>query len=92
MVGELVAGEEALVDAVNALPLRDQETTLEALLTLIGRLVDAGVIDTVRTCMTCRFHEVDSGRHRCTLLHIDLPPAELRVNCAEHQPATVVGM
>jgi DNA-binding MarR family transcriptional regulator len=87
MVDELAGSDAALVDAVAALSRDDQETALEALLGLIGRLVDAGIIDVARTCFTCRFHDVNAGWHRCALLDVDLPPAELRVNCPEHQPA-----
>jgi DNA-binding MarR family transcriptional regulator len=87
MVDELARCDAALVDAVAALPRPDQETALDVLLGLIGRLVDVGIIDIARTCMTCRFHEVHAGKHRCALLDLDLPPAERRVNCPEHQPA-----
>jgi DNA-binding MarR family transcriptional regulator len=84
---ELVAsGDRHLVQEVATLPRNDQETALELLLTLIGRQLDAGVIDVARTCLTCRFHQpVPEGNHHCTLLDMPLPRADLRLNCAEHE-------
>lgn len=88
LVADVSSADRDLVDAVAALPRGDQETALEVVLTLIGRLVDTGVVQVARTCLTCRFHERGAGGdHRCALLDVDLPRAELRVNCPEHQPA-----
>ena len=82
------ASDEHLVDAVAGLNRGQQETTLETLLALIARLVETGTITVTRTCLTCRFHEPTGPTgHHCTLLASDLPVAELRVNCAEHQHA-----
>ncbi|HZA78857.1 MAG TPA: MarR family winged helix-turn-helix transcriptional regulator [Acidimicrobiales bacterium] len=85
---ELAASDRTLTGAVCAMRTPTQETTLEVLLGLIAQLVAAGVIDVARTCTTCRFHRFHAGRHRCALLDIDLPPADLRVNCPDHQPRT----
>ena len=76
-----------LAEAIGQLPQQVQEATLEALLTVIARLVDDGTITVARTCITCRFHRHDGVSHHCNLLGIDLPTRELRVNCPEHQPA-----
>ncbi len=76
-----------LVDAVSSLPRPVQEATLEALLTLITQLVSTGAITVARTCLTCRFHRDTDRGHHCALLEIDLPPAQLRVNCPEHVSA-----
>jgi DNA-binding MarR family transcriptional regulator len=88
LAGELDRAQDRLRAAVAAIPRDLQETTLEAMLRLIGLLLDVGIIDVARTCFTCRFHRqwYDTGHH-CTLLGIDLHTADLRVNCAEHQPA-----
>ncbi len=88
LVDRLRAAERELVHRVGALHHSDQEAILEGLLTLIARHVDAGHIAVARTCMTCHFHQpTPTGGHRCTLLELDLPPADLRVNCPEHEPA-----
>jgi DNA-binding MarR family transcriptional regulator len=85
---EAVSGaDQRLRDGAAALDRSIQETTLGALLHLIGHLVDVGIIDVARTCLTCRYHEeIAAQGHFCTLLEVDLPPAELRVNCADHAP------
>lgn len=81
------SADRDLVQEVAALPRGDQESALELLLTLITRQLDAGVIDVARTCLTCRFHQaVPGGNHHCTLLDMPLPRADLRLNCAEHEP------
>jgi DNA-binding MarR family transcriptional regulator len=88
LLAEITGAEQHLTAGVAALPRAQQEAALELLLTLIGRQLDAGVIDVARTCLTCRFHRQEpSGAHHCTLLAIDLPRADLRLNCAEHEPA-----
>lgn len=86
----LDSGDE-LSHAVRSLPLSMQEATLEALLTLIARLVAAGMVDVTRTCLTCLYYEPVGGRNgRCTLLGQPLAPADLRVDCPEHQSARSV--
>lgn len=87
LVGDLSRTDDDLTAAVASLPQPVQEATLEALLTLIARLVETGAIQTARTCLTCRYHQHDGRMHHCTLLGIDLPPADLRVNCPEHHAA-----
>jgi hypothetical protein len=55
-----------------------------------NRQLDAGAIYVARACLTCRFHRHEpSSTHHCTLLAIDLPHAELRLDRAEHVPAGV---
>jgi DNA-binding MarR family transcriptional regulator len=84
---ELSLGDDHLTAAIAALPTAVQEATLEALLSLIARLVDTGAIDVARTCYTCRYHRFDGTTHHCALLETDLPTAELRVNCPDHEAA-----
>lgn len=87
LAGELDAAQDRLRAAIAAMPGDRQETTLEAMLHLIGLLLDVGIIDVARTCLSCRFHrQWPDTEHHCTLLGIDLQIADLRVNCAEHQP------
>jgi DNA-binding MarR family transcriptional regulator len=87
LVDQCSGADRDLREGVAGLDRSDQETMLEALLALITHLVNAGVIDVARTCLSCRYHEHHPGQaHRCKLLEVDLPPAELRVNCPEHEP------
>ena len=84
---DLRRADVAVAAAIAELPDDVQAATLETLLSVIARLVATGTIDVARTCLTCHFHEPDGAGHRCTLLGVDLPAADLRVNCGEHRAA-----
>ncbi|GAA3738631.1 hypothetical protein GCM10022239_12760 [Leifsonia bigeumensis] len=87
LVGEVRRAGEILRSSVAALAGPDQEAVLDILLSLIGNLLDAGIIQVARTCRTCRFYDHRDGLDaRCALLQIPLPPAALRVDCPEHEP------
>ena len=87
LTDQIATADRTMLDAVASLHPHRQEQILVALLDLISAYVDAGVIDTARTCTTCHHHRLGTdGTHHCTLLAIDLPAAELRVNCPEHTP------
>ena len=61
---------------------------LQVVLEEIHRLQTAGVITVNRSCLSCtHFAPAEPGQSaRCLLLAVDLPPAALRVHCAEHEP------
>ena len=64
-----------------------KEAALSLLLDLLADLNRQGVIAEARMCTTCRFlrrHANSPGY--CTLLEVELEPADLRVDCPEHQP------
>ena len=67
----------------------ERATTLRVLLGEIARLQDAGIITVNRSCLTCRHYQPPAGRSRgrCLLLDVALRDDDLRVNCAEHEPA-----
>ena len=88
VVERITAADRRIVEAIGAASSAAQADAVEALFALIARLVDAGIIDVARTCTTCRYLDAHRGRRRCRLLEIDLGPAELRVNCPEHEPST----
>ena len=73
------------------LPVTDKQATLRLLLDLIAGLQRSGAITVARMCVTCRFfrHDAhpDSARpHHCALVDTAIGDAELRIDCAEHQP------
>lgn len=87
LVDEVRRAGEILRTSVAALTRPDQEEVLEILLSLIGNLLDAGIIQVARTCTTCRFYDQSGGREaRCALLQIPLPTSALRVDCPDHEP------
>jgi len=84
---ELSRAQGELVDALAGLPADECTSTYVALLGVIERLVEAGVIEVSRTCLTCAFFAPateGAGRH-CTLLDMALPDEALRVDCPEHR-------
>jgi DNA-binding MarR family transcriptional regulator len=85
MAERVARADRLIVEAIADAPQAEQEAAIEVLLDLIAHLVDAGVIDIVRTCTTCQYHERVDGRHRCSLLDADLVPATLRLNCPDHR-------
>lgn len=88
IASEADRGDHAGRDAVRCLDDTQQDATLTALLEVVASFVNSGAIDTVRTCLTCHFHQHNSGGgHHCSLLETDLRPAELRIDCPEHVPA-----
>ncbi len=97
------AGEE-LADTLStwAEPVRDQRRGLDAnrktdamtlLMDPIEELERADLISRTRMCRTCRFsgdnaHKDAAEPHHCNLLDLPLSPADLRVDCPEHEPTS----
>lgn len=88
VVDQITAADRRILEAVGAASPAAQATAVEVLLDLIAQFVAAGIVDVARTCTTCRFFDAVGGRHRCTLLDMELGPADLRVNCPEHERST----
>lgn len=88
LVGQAVDGHLYVVDL-----LSDAETEAmhRVVINAIRRLQVAGQIAPQRMCVTCRYFvaEVDpqeTGRSYCRLIEQILNPAELRIDCPEHEP------
>jgi DNA-binding MarR family transcriptional regulator len=76
------------VNAANSLSEPVVSDAVVALLQVIRRLYDEGVVSTDRSCATCAHRRMAGGPHgSCALLGISLTPTTLRVRCADHQPA-----
>jgi DNA-binding MarR family transcriptional regulator len=76
------------------LPTDDKEQTLRLAIELIAQLQRSGVITVARMCATCRFfrrdaHPGSAQPHHCALVDVPMADAELRVDCAEHEPLLV---
>ncbi len=87
LTNDLGGPHDEVTAAIATLPAETQEVVLQTLLVVIARFVDHGVIDVARTCFTCENHRFDGTTHRCALLDVDLPVADLRVNCPDHRAA-----
>ncbi len=68
----------------------DQATALKVILNEIHRMQLAGIISINRSCLSCAHYQPPAASEpgRCLLLRTDLHTADLRVDCADHQPAT----
>jgi len=88
---ELLSWAAGLEETVASMPPEDQEAALQFLLRLIEQLQRRGLITVARMCFTCRFFqpaaEQAAGAPFCALLERPLPPASLRIDCPEHEPA-----
>jgi len=77
----LFAGE--LLAPIEEMAENDKENLLLSLLDIIRHLNEAGVITMQRMCLTCVHYAADPPY--CRLLGQPLAPAELRIDCPEHQ-------
>ncbi len=89
-VSQLNTWPAALQRVLAPLPEADKATTYQTLLRVIASLEQSGLIHLNRICLTCRFYrrgDAPGENDYCQLLEKPLRPAELRIDCPEHQPA-----
>jgi DNA-binding MarR family transcriptional regulator len=91
LADELADWHERTLRQLTALPADDKEQALRVLLELIAGLQRSGAITVARMCVSCRFfrrdeHAGSARPHHCALVGMPLADAELRVDCAEHEP------
>jgi DNA-binding MarR family transcriptional regulator len=84
MAADISRPDNVTAEAVSRLPTNLQEAMLDGLLAMILHLHELGIITVARTCVTCRHFRTTPAGHRCELLELPLPIADLRVNCPEH--------
>lgn len=90
--GELADWDAGLRQALAGIGDDVKADAFELLVGLVGRMQTAGHLDVARTCTTCHHfrpaaHPGAAAPHHCGLLDIALGPADLRMDCPEHQPA-----
>lgn len=86
---ELAAWERPVAEHLEAVPTVAKADALALLVDVMAHLRREGVIRVARTCPTCRYFRRDApsgAPHRCALLDSPMTLAELRVDCAEHEP------
>lgn len=88
-VARLEAWELSAREILAQHPDGEKEVALGLLVELISALNRSGAIQIARTCPTCRFFR-PGGKSipHCALLDLPLGPADIRVDCPEHEPAT----
>jgi DNA-binding MarR family transcriptional regulator len=89
---ELTRWDAPLRAAFAEQPGTDRDAALSVVLHAIASLQATGVISIVRSCTTCRFFRPSTNPtvdtpHHCNLLDAPLQPADLRLDCPEHQPS-----
>lgn len=83
---------EILASTVAELDSDQQAALLEATIHMIRRLHEQGLISVARLCVTCthfrpQVHTDRARPHHCALIDQALAAQDLRVDCAEHEPA-----
>jgi len=90
VAGQLAGWDKPVRAELATVPTSAKEESLALLLDLIGRMQRSGLVGVARTCTTCRFYrprEDSRSAGHCNLLDAPLPPASLRLDCPEHEPA-----
>jgi hypothetical protein len=86
------AWPEFLTQAVGSLTDAEQATLLTALMKMIRTLQEQGQIPISRMCVTCihfRPHVRDGDApHHCAFVDAPMGAPQLRLDCADHHPAT----
>jgi len=87
------AWPEAILSAASSLPARDQAGLVRGLVGLIRRLQEKGSVPTARMCVECRFfrpneYAGETKAHHCHYIDAPIGDSDLRVDCAEMEPAS----
>jgi hypothetical protein len=92
---ERAAGwSDFLLGAVDELSPDEQEVFLRGLVKMIRTLQERGEIPVSRMCVTCRYfrphvHADPSPPHHCAFVDAPFGNRQLRLECADHEPAPV---
>ncbi len=92
---ELAEWPDLLIDAVDVLDPDEEAVLLKALLKVIRGLQERGRISPARMCVTCRYfrpdvHDDPERPHHCAFVDAPFGDRNLRVDCADHEPAELV--
>lgn len=87
------AWPDFMLVAIGALTPAEQEAFLAGLIKVIGALVERGEIPMQRTCVLCHHFNVnsqggDEPSHHCTIRDEPIATGRIRMDCAQHQPAS----
>ncbi len=83
---------EVVVQSIGALPDTEQGGFLRGLIGVIRNLQEQGAIPTSRMCTECRFFRPNQNPgqdkpHHCNFIDAAIADADLRIDCAEMEPA-----
>jgi DNA-binding MarR family transcriptional regulator len=82
-----------LLEAVSTLSGGEQTVLLKALVKMLANLQDRGQIPVSKMCVTCQFFQANTHNdpekpHHCDFVDAAFGDASLRLECADHEPAT----
>lgn len=85
---------DAVLAAVAALSGEEQAVCLRVLTKMIRELQEHGRIPVARMCVSCRFfrphvHDDRARPHHCAFVDTAFGEGELRLECADHEPASL---
>lgn len=91
--GRMAEWPDLLLGAVGVLDPAEEAVFLKALLKIIRELQERGRISPARMCITCRYfrpdvHDDAERPHHCAFVDAPFGDRNLRVDCADHEPAT----
>lgn len=94
--GKLAEWPDLLLGAVDVLDPAEEAVLLKALLKIIRELQERGRISPSRMCVTCRYfrpdvHDDAERPHHCAFVDAPFGDRNLRVDCADHEPAAPAG-
>lgn len=83
---------ESLRSAASALGESEQASLLRGLIGMVRTLQEQGAVPTARMCVECRFfranrHPGADKRHHCDFIGAPIADVDLRIDCADMQPA-----
>ena len=91
--GEAAGWTDFLTGAVDQLPQDEQVALLHMLIKMIRLLQKRGEIPIARMCVSCRYFRPNvyadpENPHHCAYVNAPFGDRLLRIDCAEHEPAT----
>ncbi len=91
VVGEIDSWAEGLREHLKKFAQPEKESAFRLMLGLIAELEASGLIHLNRICLTCRYYQNEEKNEGepgafCRLLQKPLRPADLRIDCPEHEP------
>ena len=84
----------AIVEAVDSMPAGERAVLLRGLVGMIRTMQARGLVSASRMCVECRFFRPNEYRggekpHHCLFIGAPIGDADLRLDCAEMEPAEV---
>lgn len=85
-------GPGSIVEAVGAMPEAERAALLRGLVGMVRTMEHHGLVPTTRMCVGCRFfrpneHPGRAKPHHCLFIESPIGDADLRIDCAEMEPA-----